>query len=764
MSYIDNIFHFYETTEAFDIHKKQGLISPASICFLNQTGQIYAQGSLFGICRERYEELEQVVLAHEAKINELLGKGDTEGDGAINNLNDVINFLDGFTEDDNLKDVIDALKKNIQAQITLVENSLNAKLSKIEKDVETSLNEAKDLISSAENLLESYDERFKSYDLIISNLDKRMDSHISDYNALRTSFNSFKSYAELKFSTLDGNISSINTSISSIQSYIEELEDKILDVAGEAVKLQDYLAEAKILIANLESRFDNTLIEINQFKKDTQKEIKDFKDSKGAANGIAPLDSTGKVPAANLPSYVDDVVEYPSIVVFPVEGEAGKIYVDTDTNLSYRWSGTQYIELSKSIGLGETSGTAYPGNKGKKTTDDLDKHIADQNNPHNVTKQQIGLGNVNNTSDMDKPISTAVQEALNNKVEIEPGKGLVSLEAAESIATVSEQLSEFDESLQLEHARAVSAEDTINSALVTHKSDNENPHGVTAAQVGLGNVDNTSDLDKPISTATQEALNALSDTIEEKIGNIDFSEYETIEGATEKYQPKGDYLTEQSLEDYYNKEYVDTLASNVETKINSKLPIDSFNEWSETVATKEELNEAILGVDVTEALKDYATKEELEPIIIDEVSLNSFIIEGADGNIPAEKASAIVDKLHTALYTSRSCLWILEAGEGTSIYMGITIGLVVEDAVMFSYYLDTELSDTVILHEDGHFQLVGTTPYIMDELNNRVKKIEGKSLSTNDYTDSDKTKLAGIAEGATQDSALTIEEIDELLN
>ena len=79
----------------------------------------------------------------------------------------------------------------------------------------------------------------------------------------------------------------------------------------------------------------------------------------------------GKVPAAQLPSYVDDVEEYSSTSAFPATGETGKIYVAIDTNKTYRWGGSSYVEISESLALGETSTTAYPGNLGKATTDHL---------------------------------------------------------------------------------------------------------------------------------------------------------------------------------------------------------------------------------------------------------------------------------------------------------------------------------------------------------------------------------------------------------
>ena len=91
--------------------------------------------------------------------------------------------------------------------------------------------------------------------------------------------------------------------------------------------------------------------------------------AKGANGGVAELDSTGKVPASQLPSFVDDVKEYNSISDFPLTGETDKIYVAKDTNKTYRWSGTDYVEISESLALGETSSTAYAGNKGKANAD-----------------------------------------------------------------------------------------------------------------------------------------------------------------------------------------------------------------------------------------------------------------------------------------------------------------------------------------------------------------------------------------------------------
>lgn len=95
---------------------------------------------------------------------------------------------------------------------------------------------------------------------------------------------------------------------------------------------------------------------------------------KGANNGVATLGSDGKVPSSQLPSYVDDVLEYSAKSEFPAEGESGKIYIDTATNITYRWSGSAYVAIGSDLALGETSSTAYAGDKGKANADAISSH------------------------------------------------------------------------------------------------------------------------------------------------------------------------------------------------------------------------------------------------------------------------------------------------------------------------------------------------------------------------------------------------------
>jgi hypothetical protein len=128
----------------------------------------------------------------------------------------------------------------------------------------------------------------------------------------------------------------------------------------------------------------------------------------------------GKVPSAQLPSYVDDVLMFPNFASFPVTGETGILYVDESSvpNPSYRWSGSSYVIVGNTLTLGETSITAYRGDRGK---------IAYDHSQTTHDKAFVGLPNVDNTSDANKPVSTAQQTALNLKVALAGSETITGL-------------------------------------------------------------------------------------------------------------------------------------------------------------------------------------------------------------------------------------------------------------------------------------------------------------------------------------------------
>lgn len=198
-----------------------------------------------------------------------------------------------------------------------------------------------------------------------------MDIRIANATASMDGLMSKEDYVELN-TTIPGQIEDLKEADSNLNNRIEDLDDKI----------DKEIADREAEIDRIENKFDGVT---DKLEEALQKEIEDrkagdttitnslnaFISTKGQPGGLAELDSTGKVPAAQLPSYVDDVLEYSTKAQFPQTGETGKIYVSKDTNLTYRWTGTQYLEISQSLALGETPSTAYPGDKGKANRDAL---------------------------------------------------------------------------------------------------------------------------------------------------------------------------------------------------------------------------------------------------------------------------------------------------------------------------------------------------------------------------------------------------------
>lgn len=198
-----------------------------------------------------------------------------------------------------------------------------------------------------------------------------MDIRIANATASMDGLMSKEDYVELN-TTIPGQIEDLKEADSNLNNRIDNLDNKI----------DKEIADREAEIDRIENKFDGVT---DKLEDALQKEIEDrkagdttitnslnaFISTKGQPSGLAELDSTGKVPAAQLPSYVDDVLEFSTKAQFPQIGETGKIYVSEDTNLTYRWTGTQYLEISQSLALGETPSTAYPGDKGKVNRDAL---------------------------------------------------------------------------------------------------------------------------------------------------------------------------------------------------------------------------------------------------------------------------------------------------------------------------------------------------------------------------------------------------------
>lgn len=165
-------------------------------------------------------------------------------------------------------------------------------------------------------------------------------------------------------------------------------------------------------------------------------------DGKQPAGDYATL-VDGKIPSSQLPSYVDDVIEKPSRAEFPEPGESGKIYVAQDTNITYRWSGTGYVEISESLALGETAGTAFRGDHGKLAYE----HSQSSGNPHGTTAEDIGIfieqttGNSENAVMSQKATTVEINALKSDIIDLQTALDIPDYVKAEAEATIEKSFS-----------------------------------------------------------------------------------------------------------------------------------------------------------------------------------------------------------------------------------------------------------------------------------------------------------------------------------
>ena len=201
---------------------------------------------------------------------------------------------------------------------------------------------------------------------------------------------------------------------------------------------------------------------------------------KGANGGLAELDDAGKIPTSQLPSYVDDVLEYDAKTSFPATGETGKIYIDKATNKTYRWGGSAYAEISQSLALGTTSSTAFRGDYGQAAY------------THAVTNKgsKFDSGLYKIATNAEGHVIGATTVAKSDITAL----GIPAQDTTYSAATTSAAgLMSSEDKTKLNGIAAGAQVNTITgvkgSAETSYRTGNVN---ITAANIGLGNVENKS--------------------------------------------------------------------------------------------------------------------------------------------------------------------------------------------------------------------------------------------------------------------------------
>lgn len=422
-----------------------------------------------------------------------------------------------------------------------------------------------------------------------------------------------KYQSEINKERVEGN-DSLKTQLDTLSSKVDkEITDRGSADTALGAKIDKEIQDRTTADTALKTELTDSIQEVRD-------DLDTFKATKGQANGLASLGSDGKVPAAQLPSYVDDVIDvYATYDVSPtnqisniklysdaahanpVTGEAGKSYNDiTEGHPGYqfRWSGTTWVPItSGGLIIGEISGTAYDGAKGKTTADELqglknfnpvrlvsittdaskgtlnyesanstgvkgldilaasstkagvmtaaDKVKLDTTLPNQIAAEtdareaaiagvQGELANdiAQEVVDRNEAIATAKTELttiINKEIsdrkaadtanfkELEDAMTFIndSLEGriqatdnnlAKEVNDRKGEITRIEGLISDEAATRAQADTTVNAKVDSHIGNKSNPHRVTKAQVGLGNVNNTSDADKPVSTAQATAI------------------------------------------------------------------------------------------------------------------------------------------------------------------------------------------------------------------------------------------------------------------
>lgn len=422
-----------------------------------------------------------------------------------------------------------------------------------------------------------------------------------------------KYQSEINKERIEGN-DSLKTQLDTLSSKVDkEITDRGSADTALGAKIDKEIQDRTTADTALKTELTDSIQEVRD-------DLDTFKATKGQANGLASLGSDGKVPAAQLPSYVDDVIDvYATYDVSPtnqisniklysdaahanpVTGEAGKSYNDiTEGHPGYqfRWSGTTWVPItSGGLIIGEISGTAYDGAKGKTTADELqglknfnpvrlvsittdaskgtlnyesangtgvkgldilaasstkagvmtaaDKVKLDTTLPNQIAAEtdareaainalqgeladdiaqevvdrntEIAAAKTELTTVINKEVSDRKAADTQVRTDLEAAVELIAEELRGADTTLQNNITKevndrkgevtrIEGLISDEAATRAQADTTVNAKVDSHIGNKSNPHGVTKAQVGLGNVNNTSDADKPVSTAQATAI------------------------------------------------------------------------------------------------------------------------------------------------------------------------------------------------------------------------------------------------------------------
>lgn len=194
------------------------------------------------------------------------------------------------------------------------------------------------------------------------------------------------------------------------------LKDETLAVSPFGLKqvLANFSTKSWVTQAIAEASIDPSQIDLSAYAKKTELPTK-LSQLTNDANYVALV--SGTIPQQFLPSYVDDVLEYANRQSFPSVGESGKIYIALDTNLTYRWGGSDYVVISQSLALGNTHTSAYYGDLGEIAY----LHSQEGGNAHGLALADLGISVASSVINYLSGLDGNIMTKLNSKLSLSGG-------------------------------------------------------------------------------------------------------------------------------------------------------------------------------------------------------------------------------------------------------------------------------------------------------------------------------------------------------
>ena len=515
----------------------------------------------------------------------------------------------------------------------------------------------------------------------VETLNTSVGTNTSDISSLKTRV----ATNENDIDTLQSSVEGINTNITSIEGNIDTVESSVSTlqqtVSGHTTDITDLKSKVQTNTTNITGLQGN----VSTLQGDLDTVEEDVSTLQTSVSGLQSSVSTNTQNIATNTQSIESIQEamastqhfrgyYQTISeITELEGHTGDFAYCAEDEFKYVYNGEQWVKTDEAVPdqtvekttiLPLMDGTAtigtdnryaagnhvHPTDTTRASVEALEAHTTNTSNPHNVTKTQIGLGNVDNTSDLNKPISTATQTALNNKVDKVEGKGL----STEDYTTAEKE----------------------KLATLTNYNDTEIKADITKLQSSVGTLQSDVSTAKENISTLQEDVTGIEgnvSTLTQSVSTLDT----TVDGLNTTVEGLETDVTELQGTVSDVEETVGTLQTNLNNKVDKVQGKGlSTNDFTNAYKTK---------LDGLNNYDDTTVKQDITELQTDVSALETTV-----GN-------------HTKS-------------------------------------IETNTTDITTLK--------GSVQTLQTNLGNKVDKVTGKGLSTNDYTTTEKNKLAGIEANA----------------